>query len=57
MARNMVVLHLTKDGDIYCQEISEFGLLEAGRGDSELCWSDGGVIQLDELMDILRKER
>jgi len=56
--KNMVVLYKTKDGKIYCQQITEAGikLTEAYMDNGEKFWTDGGTIVLNELEEILDRE-
>jgi hypothetical protein len=56
--KNIVMLYKNKDGNIYCQQISEDGknyVLE-NKGEEERYWEEGGTITIDELEEILDKE-
>lgn len=63
MKRNMVVLFKTSDGQIYCKQITPEGLEAIGGNfdkESEfedIYWEAGGTITLDELDEILSKDR
>lgn len=56
--KNIVLLYKTDDGNIYCQQVSEFGkkyILE-NQDEEQVYWEEGGTITLDELEEILDKE-
>lgn len=57
--KNVVALQKTEDGHIYCKEITDVGLryLEDTEGKPDIYWEEGGTILLDELEEILDKER
>jgi len=55
--KNIVMLQKDENGDIYCQEISKKGLKYMEDVEDDLSfWSEGGVILLKELEEILDKE-
>ena len=55
--KNMVVLKKDEDGNIYCWQISEQGIEEWENEEDNDYWDAGGTILLDELEEILDKER
>jgi hypothetical protein len=57
--QNMVVLYKLDDGTIYCKQLTEKGLEYMNEDTIEDLgyWEEGGTITLDELEEILDKER
>jgi len=57
--KNVVTLQINEDGDIYCQQITKKGkeFLKTKNEDNDNgYWEPGGVIILEELEEILKKE-
>jgi hypothetical protein len=56
--KNMVVLYYNQMGELYCQQISEKGkeVLSAKFHEDNKYWDEGGVIEFDELEEILNKD-
>jgi hypothetical protein len=57
--QNIVVLYKLDDGTICCKQLTEKGLEYVNDGTLEDLgyWEEGGTITLDELEEILNKER
>jgi len=60
--KNMVVLQLNDDGNLHCRQLTDEGVefvREFGKtqGTRDPYWEEGGTIVLDELIEILNKER
>lgn len=57
--QNVVILQKDEDGALYCRQITEEGLKFMGDQEEEdyTYWEPGGTILLEELMEILDKER
>ena len=58
--KNMICLQKNDEGQIECWELSQKGVdhvsSEEGEKDREM-WNDGGTVTLDEIDEILDKER
>lgn len=56
--KNIIVLQKDEDDNIFCQQITEKGIeFYNNAEDDEGMWEDGGTITLDEIEEILNKER
>ena len=60
--KNMIVLQIDDDDNLYCHQLTDEGVeFVRENGEDQVTrspyWEEGGTIVLDELMEILNKDR